>query len=199
MKGIQWQLSSFLKNNPISNHTASRVRLGNHSIPTGNRSVEVLSVWSRVGQSQYFFTLGPLGDPNEVLWGASPITTSHTSHWQLQNSGWVFQCKPVHSWAVFLTFFLKKIWSILGVESVRYTGGETGGCPAFPQSSHLPLTTTLSLQGWLERELSLLLPKCEAGQRTFPFGSRKPMDGWSQPAVWWLLYFSRHGVSRCDK
>lgn len=74
MKDIQWELSCFLKNNPISNHTDSRVRLWNRSIPAGNRSVEALSVWSRMGQSQSLLALGPLG---ELCWGFVRCQSHH--------------------------------------------------------------------------------------------------------------------------
>lgn len=37
-----------------------------HSICTGNESVEMLSVWKRMGQLQCLFTFGPLG---ELWWG----------------------------------------------------------------------------------------------------------------------------------
>lgn len=199
MKGIQWELSCFLKNNPITNHTDSRVRLWNHSIPAGNRAVEVLSVWNRMGQSQCLFTLGPLG---ELWWGFVRCESHHSILHQPLTAAkrWLGLSVQASTQLGNIPYiFLKKIWSILGEESACYAGGETGGCPACPQSSQLPHTATLSWQGWLGRGLSLLLPKCEAGQRIFAFASRKPMDGWSQPTVWWLLYFSRHGVSRCDK
>lgn len=74
MKGVQWEPLCFLKNNPITNHTDSRVRLWNHSIPAGSMSLEVLSVRNRMGQSQCLFTSGPLG---ELWWGFVKSESHH--------------------------------------------------------------------------------------------------------------------------
>lgn len=152
-----------------------------------------------MGQYQCLFSLGPL---QELWWGFVRWESHHhISHQPLTAAKcWLGLSVQASAQLGSIPYiFLTKIWSILGEESAWYAGGETGGSPACPQSSHLPHTATLSWQGWLGGVLSLLLPKCEAGQRSFPFALRKPTDGWSQPAVWWLLYFSRHGVSRCDK
>lgn len=193
MKDIQWELSCFLKNNPISNHTDSRVRLWNCSIPAGSRSVEVLSVWSRMGQSQCLFTLGPLG---ELWWGFVRCQSHHhISHQPLTAAkrclGLSMQASAQLGSIPYI--FLKKIWSILGEESACYAGGETGVCPACPQGSHLPHAANLSQQGWVGRGLSA------------------PAKMWSslclEKASGWLIsanclvtsLFLKAQFSRCDK
>lgn len=182
----------FLKNNPISNHTDSRVRLWNHSIPAGNRSVEVLSAWNRMGESQCLFTLGPLG---ELWWGFVRCESHHhISHQPLTAAKhWLGLSMQASAQLGSIPYiFLKKVWSILGEESACYAGGEMGAALPALTSEQPPSTHSHPVS-------SLLLPRWEAGQRIFPFALRKPMDGWCQPTVWWLLYFSRHGVSRYDK
>lgn len=177
MKGIQWELLCFLKNNPISNHTDSRVRLWNHSIPAGNRSVEVLSVWNRMGESQCLFTLGPLG---ELWWGFVRCESHHhISHQPLTAAKhWLGLSMQASAQLGSIPYiFLKKVWSILGEESACYAGGEMGAALPALTSEQPPSTHSHPVS-------SLLLPRWESGQRIFPFALRKPMDGWCQPTVW---------------
>lgn len=186
MKGIQWELLSFLKNNVITNHTAIRVRLWNLCVEQDGSVSEPLhfgSSWTAV----VGFCEVQVPPPH-----LTPATDSCKTLSGYFNAS---QCTA----GQYSLHFSQKIWSILGEESVCYAGGETGAALPALRAATFHTQAMLPQQGWLGRGLSLLLPKCEAGQKTFPFASRKPMDGWSQPAAWWLLYFSRHGVSRCDK
>lgn len=166
----------------------------NHSIRTGNRSVERLSVWRRVGQSQCLFSFGPLG---ELWWGFVGWESHHQVSHQPRTAAKCWLCLSVQASVQLGSIpynFLKKNPKHLGrgmcVHS--YAGGEAGSAlPVRPQSSHLaqshlsthshPVPAGLGLARWLTGLVAmgppLLLAKCAAGQRNFAFASGKPISG----------------------
>lgn len=93
-----------------------------------------------------------------------------------------------------------------------YVGGEAGSAlPVHPRSSHLMQShlfthSTLSQQGWgcsgayrIGDNVTVSTPgKMWSWTKTFlsPQESQSMAD--LNQSVWWLLYFSRHGISRHD-
>lgn len=174
----------------------------------------MLSVWRKMGQSQWLFNFGPLG---ELWWGFVRWESHHHISHQPRTAAKCWLCLSMQASVQLGTIpyiFLKKIRSILGGESVCIAlQAEKQGllCPsalgaAVSPRVTSPRTATLSQQGW-----GCSVAYGVGGNGTIStLGKRwiwtkklslclgKAIYGWSQPSVWWLLYVLRHGDSRCD-
>lgn len=112
----------------------------NHLIRTGNRSVEMFSVWRRIGQLQCLFSFGPFG---ELWWGFVRWESHHHISHQPLTAAKCWLCPSMQASVQLGSIpyiFLKKIQSILGEESVciaMQAERQGSALPVCPWSSHL--------------------------------------------------------------
>lgn len=210
MKDTRGGLSYFLQNNPTGNHTDSRV--GGKTKPFDPYREQVCR-----------------DAPCMEMSGSVPVPPQFWASWRAvvgfcevgvplphftpatDSCGMLavpFTCKPVYSWAVFLTSASKDSqlsWERNLRAQLCRQGGRGLLCPPSEQPPCLepPLHTQPPCPGSRDVYGTSSIPgKIQSWAKKTPLCLGKanlwPIYDWSQPSIWWLPCFSRYGISRHD-